>query len=381
MGVLLFMENSYSSIITPITSRLLNKNFEELYRILKKSSPLNNLYQKNIKMILEVLQENNGIELDSEDDCINFFSIIINFRTVQIKLLLKFLMEENLVILNRGKLKITDYGKLFLLSDKITQSIDIVRYFWEKLDWEELCSDRNNDYIVFGGRRYVASIFSQLDIRETKINDSMGVMLKDNVLFWNINKVLFEILNNKSMCFIINEILEPIGLISLIKCNKTQLVSINETSRIIFDYYSQGMIEEYNQMVEECWESYDKGNFQEAFDFARNILKVVNNIEAYNIIGCVYIKRKEYDKAKETFNYAISLLEKQKCHSQSEITNMDIFISLYFNLGLCYYYSEDLIRALHIFKEIKSTLPYILDRVEEIILSIKNKIVLDPVNS
>lgn len=373
------MKNNISSVITPITSRFLNKNSEQLYKIVQKSKPIDNLFLKNVVFILEAFQENNDNKLNSEEDFIRFFDIILDIKLEQIRLLFDFLLRNHLLVSQNNKLEISDKGKLFLLSDKISQNIDLIQFFWEKLDWEELCSDMGNNFLTFEGRRYVASIFSQISIKDIQTGNGMGVKLDEKVLFWNLNRVILQIINNKSMEYIIREVLAPIGLINMVDEGDIKWIRINETSKAIFHFYSKGMVDEYNHMLDECWESYDKGNFQEAFDFAKGILKVVNNIEAYNVIGCVYIKRREYDKAKETFNYAIRLLDKHNCDDTEDFINTDLYISLYFNLGLCYYYSEEAIKALHIFKEIKKTLPYTLGKVEEIIYSIKNKIVLNPI--
>lgn len=111
---------------------------------------------------------------------------------------------------------------------------------------------------------------------------------------------------------------------------------------------------------------------------ARNVISVVGNIpDAYNVIGCVYIKQGKYEKATDIFMVAMELCEKEIGEIQSNGNSYtEIYVSMYYNLGLCYFYMGNYLRALGIFTSIKKTLPYNLDSLEVIMNSIKKIIVV-----
>lgn len=373
------MKNGYGSVITPITARHFSKNTEKLYKLLQKTSEMENHLLKGALNALEIIKDKEALKCENANDFCFFLGNILDIEESRSLLIFKYILFRGFIFISNGEVSITDFGKLFLLSDKAAQNLDTIEYFYEKLDWQEIWGKGFSNYLTNDGKRYLASIFSQRE-SNLKYNSSLGSVLNEKELIWNTNEVILQILNDKSMLYIIEQIIEPLGLIKKIRIENDDWIKIDETSREIFKHYSYGMIDEYNQMLEECWESYDKGNFQEAFDNASGILKVVNNIEAYNVIGCVYIRKKEYEKAKETFNYAIKLLDNYTDNNPGSLMDMDLYTSLYFNLGLSHYYSGDFIPALHIFKDVKKNLPYTLDKVEEIYNAIKCRILLTPMN-
>jgi tetratricopeptide (TPR) repeat protein len=187
-----------------------------------------------------------------------------------------------------------------------------------------------------------------------------------------------ELLEDKYVESIMKNILKPAGLVRTIDENEGKSIRVTEAGRGVFEHYSYNMINEYIELVEESWECYDKGNFQEAFDTAVSIIGVAGRIlEAYNIIGCVHIRKGEYEKAKDVFMYAIEICEEKMgdLNDNWGIT-MENYISMYYNLGLCYFYMGNYIKAMHTFTTIRKTLPYTLESLEMIMETIKKLIII-----
>jgi tetratricopeptide (TPR) repeat protein len=100
-------------------------------------------------------------------------------------------------------------------------------------------------------------------------------------------------------------------------------------------------------------------------------------LEAYNIIGCVHIRKGEYNKAKDVFMYAIELYEDKIGEMNSNWSmSLETYISMYYNVGLCDFYMGNFIKAIHTFATIKKTLPYKLESLEMIMTTIKKIIII-----
>lgn len=351
----------------------------DLYRILQRNRVTRNILLEDIVSLLVLIDEYEIPTQDGKD--ISLPSFILDRLGVtenRILLILNFIVDERLVEPFNGLLKLTPSGRLFLISDEISSSMDLIKYYWEKSDWSRLFKSKGNGkYLQNASRRYLACLLSQLEnclIDIEKLKSKYGHI--EDIYFNNIF-VIKEMLNDSSMQDIIENIFEPMGLINVERNDNTKKFNLTARGKRVFEYYSQGMVDEYKELLEECWECYDRGNFQQALEMSRNIISVIGSMpDSYNVIGCVYIKLGNYEIAKDVFMLAMELCENR----MGDVLNkgeslMEVYVSMYYNLGLCYFYMGYYLRALGIFASIKKTLPYDLDSLEEIMNSIK-KIIL-----
>lgn len=351
----------------------------DLYRILQRNRVTRNILLEDIVSLLVLIDEYEIPIIEGEDISLPYFILDrLGVSKNRILLILKFIIDEKLVEPLNGMLKLTPAGRLFLISDEISSSMDLIKYYWEKSDWNRFYkSKRDSKYLQNDSRRYVACLLSQLEnclVDIDKLKSKYGHI--EDIYFNNIFAIK-EMLNDSSMQDIIENIFEPMGLINIERNDNNKKFSLTARGKRVFEYYSQGMVDEYKELLEECWECYDRENFQQALEMSRNIISVIGSMpDAYNVIGCVYIKLGNYEIAKDIFMIAMELCENR----MGDVLNkgeslMEVYVSMYYNLGLCYFYMGYYLRALGIFTSIKKTLPYDLDSLEEIMNSIK-KIIL-----
>lgn len=346
----------------------------DLYKILQRNRVSRNIFLEDIVSLLVLADEYDIPSLNGEDTSLPYFILNkLGIPNERIPLILSFIMEEKIVESINGVLKLTPSGRLFLISDEISSSMDLIKYYWEKSDWSRFYKSKGNKYLQHDSRRYVACLLSQIEncsIDIDKIKNKYGHI--EDIYFNNIFAVR-EMLNDSSMQSIIENIFEPMGLINA----DNKKFTLTDRGKRVFEYYSQGMIDEYKELLEECWECYDRENFQQALEMARNIISVIGSIpDAYNVIGCVYIKLGNYEIAKDIFMMAMELCESRIGDVKNKGESlMEVYVSMYYNLGLCYFYMGNYLRALGIFASIKKTLPYDLESLEGIMSSIK-KIIL-----
>jgi hypothetical protein len=370
------MDNEITAKIMPLRFACQDKETEKLHKILSGIKGCNN------KLLTYTIELLTYIDIDGlKVSCGRIgsaFSLLANLFKIpegQLDVLLRFIEEQKLVENVDGKIVLTPYGKLFTLSDKISAGIDIIKYIWEKLDWKEItgCVD-NNKFLEREGRRYTACLLSQLSNKYMTIAEAGRKYEYIDFIYLSNTYVLQEMIKDKYMKKILEDAFEPLGLIEK---NETT-ISLTDWGRKVFEHYSHNMLEEYNAMIDECWDSYDRGNFQEAFETAISIISVAGTIlEAYNIIGCVHIRKGEYNKAKDVFMYAIKLYEEKMGETNSNWSmSLETYISMYYNVGLCDFYTGNFIVAMHTFTTIKKTLPYKLESLEMIMSSIKKMIII-----
>jgi tetratricopeptide (TPR) repeat protein len=351
----------------------------KLYKLLQRVSLCNNRLLDLAMDILAVINEAPiKYEARYQNNIFRLFAKTQNTSLEQVKIIFRFLFEQELIELQEEKMALTSYGKLFLMSDRISSSVDMIRYFWENADWVEIFQGSPSKFLHRDSRRYTACLLSQIEVRNSSEEE---IMIKSQCIediFYGSLSAIDEILNDEGMLFIILNILAPLGLVK-IKCDaENREIVPTDSGRGIFEYYSKDMFKEYADLIEESWECYDRGNFQQAHEMAVNVIRVCGSmLEAYNIIGCVYIKQKDYERAMSIFLHAIQICEKKMADIDgSRDTVMESYISMYYNLGLCYFYMANNIRALQIFLSIRKTIPYTLDSLESIIDTIKKMIII-----
>lgn len=352
-----------------------NKEILDLYRILQKTKVSNNILFKAVDDVLSFIDEE-SFEFKGEitDITPEVFSKLQGISSQFIDIILKFLVSEDMIEINNKDLELTPGGRLFLLSDEISCSIDLIRYFWSKLDWDSVSNKRTfSKFLKFDARRYVACLLTQLENGNPDINILKEKYGHIDDIYFNNFFIIKELLEDEGMYFILENIFEPLGLIVINKKSEEKVIKLTKRGKMVFEYYSCEMMKEYTELIEECWECYDRGNFQQAYEMARNVISVTSSIlDAYNVIGCVYIRQGEYDKAKDIFMFAIDLCQyKMGEVNNGEETVMEIYVSMYYNLGLCFFYMGNYMRALNIFTSIKKTLPYNMESLEVIMKTIR----------
>lgn len=370
------MDNETTAKIMPLRLICQDKEAEKLHKILSCTKGCNNgLLTYTFDLLTYIDTEGAYASGNNIGSIFDLLGKAFMIPEGQLKVIKRFIEEQKLVENINGKIVLTPYGKLFTLSDKISAGIDIIKYVWEKLDWKLITGcNFNNRFLEKESRRYTACLLSQLSNKYMTIGEIRNKYKYMDFYYSSNLCIIQEMLKDKYMNIIIEDIFEPLGLIEK---NETEY-SLSHWGKKVFEYYSHNMLEEYNALIDECWESYDKGNFQEAFDTAISIISVAGTIlEAYNVIGCVHIRRGEYDKAKDVFMYAIELYEEKIGEPNNNwSTSMETYISMYYNVGLCDFYIGSFIKALHTFTTIKKTLPYKLESLEMIISTIKKMITI-----
>lgn len=370
------MDDEITAKIMPLKYACHDKETEKLHRIL---SGIKGCENKLLNYTLDILMyiDNGEIGISSErmESVLVLLMKSINIPEGQTKIITRFILEQKLIENVNEKILLTPFGKLFTLSDRISASIDIIKYVMEMLDWKDIteCSSSNR-FLEREGRRYTACLLSQINNKYMKIDEIKSKFEYIDFFYSSNIYILQEMLEDINMRIIIEDVFVPLGLLKRDGIS----YSLSDLGKKVFEYYSHSMFEEYNAMIDECWDSYDRGNFQEAFETAISIISVAGTIlEAYNIIGCVHIRKGEYNKAKDVFMYAIELYE-GKMESVDENGNMSLetYISMYYNLGLCDFYIGNFIKALHTFTTIKKTLPYKLESLETIMSTIKKLVVI-----
>lgn len=370
------MEKDISSKIMTMRVACEDKEIEKLHKTLSGIKNSSNYMLDNTILLLSYI-DNGQININGKmvRNVLGLIAKGIEIPENQVIPILKFIEEQLLIEVIDEKIILTPYGKLFILSDRVSAGIDMIKYVFEQLDWKEVTNClEDNKFLDKDSRRYTSCLLSQISlygtIPELLINKEIDLEL---IISSNIY-MLYDLLKDKYMGELINSIFEPMGLIR--KCENNYCLT--EWGLKVFDHYSYNMLKEYNELIDECWENYDKGNFQEAFESAASIIKVSSTIlEAYNIIGCVYIRKGEYEKAKNIFKYGIKLNdEKTGVLNPNLSMSLETYISMYYNLGLCDFYMGKYINAMHTFSNIKKTLPYKIESLETIMATIKKFIIV-----
>lgn len=370
------MESEITSKIMPLRYACQDEEAEKLYKLLSGiQSCENRLLGYTLELLTYIDNGDIAISCEKVKSILVLLCKTFDIHEEQTEVIAGFIEEQKLIEYLNGKMVLSAYGKLFTLSDKISASIDMMKYIFEKLDWMEVagCKDKNR-FLEKEGRRYTACLLSQLDNKYLKVEEIRSKYNYIDFIYSSNSYILQDLLKDKHMIKIVEDIFEPLGLI----LKNSGQYSLSSWGRKVFEHYSRSMLDEYNGMIDECWESYDKGNFQEAFERAVSIISVAGTIlEAYNIIGCVHIRRGEYNKAKDVFMFGIELYEERIGEiSENWSSSMETYISMYYNLGLCDFYIGNYIKALHTFTIIRKTLPYRLESLEMIMSTAKKMIVV-----
>jgi tetratricopeptide (TPR) repeat protein len=361
-------------VLLPFKSTCFEKKTEDLFRILQKNIIENRMLEEAKAILLFI--DTSSIECFGKPGTvfIEMISKELSIDYLRTELLLKFLFDEELLIIEMDKLILSSYGRVFLMSDTVSSTVDMIRYFWEKLDWDDLPGDNPaSPFLHKDARRYVACLLSQIN---SGYVESSKTENEEADLCVNKYNLVSELLLSP-VRYIIDNIFEHLGLIRVRTEGNRTSVKMIEAGRSIFEYYSYGMYEEYCRLIDDAWDSYDRGNFQEAYDTSISVMKVAGNIpEALNVIGCVHIVRNEYEKAEAVFKSAMSVCEDKLPSASSVECHMEMYISIYYNLGLCQYYMGRYINALHIFNSIRKTMPYNMENVNKMSDLIKKLIVI-----
>lgn len=379
------MDNDTTAVIRPIKNINYGLKGQALYKILEQTKIEQSLLLKYTKTILTFMD-------DSELRCsgiikqyiCDLISKALEIPVDMTNVVLKFLFSEKLISIENEKLKLTPYGRLFLISDTISNTVDMIRYYWEKADWNELSGSEVYDkFLDMNSRRYTACLLYQIEDKIYNLEYIKEKYSDVDLIYLNNYFVTRDMLKCKGIIYVLKNIFHPLGLLYVNEEDSETNVRLSNAGKKIFEHYSFNMKEEYTELIDEAWECYDRGNFQESFDIAKNVISVSYNIpEIYNLIGCVYIKMKKYDYARKIFNLAIDICDDNIIDiPEDKGVNIDSYVSLYYNLGLCYFYMGDFINALHIFNQVRKTVPYTLENIEEIVTTIKRSIIIGSVHN
>lgn len=370
------MDNEITAKIMPLRIVCQDRESEKLHKVL---SGIRGWNSRLLTCIIDLLTYIDGNEIKIPSGRIRSILALLakSFKIPegQRNVITRFIEEQKLVENIDGYIVLTPYGKLFTISDRISAGMDVIKYIWEKLEWKEITGcDESDRFLEREGRRYTACLLSQLNSKYMAIEEVKNKYEYIDFIYSSNVFVLQEMLNDKYIIKIIEDVFEPLGLIE----KDGTLYKLSDWGRKIFEHYSRNMLEEYNELIDGCWDSYDSGNFQEAFETAISIISVSGTIlEAYNIIGCVHIRKGEYNKAKDVFMYAIEIYEEKMGEMNGSWSmSLETYISMYYNVGLCDFYIGNFIKALHTFTTIKKTLPYKLESLEIIMSTIKQMIIV-----
>lgn len=321
-----------------------------------------------------IFSGNNGLDFkDLEEE--EFSSLYRKLRGISsflYELISEFCIFEGLIVNYEDMIQISEKGKAFLMSDVSIQFADIMKYFWFHRKWG---SSGEKFLAESGAKRFCSMLFMQAkDYFGYNPLKAFGITDKEiiNKNFYYIAENFFSQNYVKTM---IEDFFEPSGI--MIKRHSGGYES-TEFGTSVFKILSLNMEEEYINMLEECWECYDRGNFGQAFEMALDISMVLSkSSDPFLVMGCVYLKIKEYDKAKEIVRFAIHINETfvadVPSHKRYE---MNTLIFSYFNLALCYFHLGENIEALKILYQLKKSLPYNIDCIEDVLLTIKQTVLI-----
>lgn len=259
-----------------------------------------------------------------------------------IKLILDFLKKYGFIGFNDNVIETTYKGNLIQIMDPYMLSADLIRFLLFDVDWQRYF-EREDIYLSKDSRKYVFIMLYQFNLDILNELDK----IKENPLYkMSYFSSIDNIFSSSSLGAVCDEILIRLGLVTK---EKGYFIP-NDICREIFKYYSFELYEQYIGLIEECWDYFDRGDFEQAFDIAKSIAKVLVFVpEAYNVLGCVYIKIGEIEKARDMLSYAIEIYENT---SLGDIES-DSYILLHYNLGLAYLYMSENFKALKIFNDIK----------------------------
>ncbi|EYE89245.1 hypothetical protein Q428_03610 [Fervidicella metallireducens AeB] len=294
------MIDETNTVIIPIKNYCYDDKHHELHKLLSnlqlKRSELMDIINKILLRI--------DAEPDKDytkGDLLKNLKVELNLTRIQINFIISFLYDNDLIENKNGGISLTSYGKLFLISDDISKVVDVYRYLFDRCDWNKAIDNKiNNKYLEINSREYVASLF--LKCRDISIIEENAKNSDLNLeSLYNSYRILLEFLDDNGIKIIVKEILIPLGLVK--NEEKSKYFKLTNVGEEFFRFYSRNIKRQYIKMIEEGWENFDRGNFQEAYDMANSILYIENNIpDPFNIIGCVYIKKKEYELAKKYFS-------------------------------------------------------------------------------
>lgn len=312
-----------------------------------------------------------------EKNIVNFFYDEKGYDYDILKLAYLYCLNCGLFDIKNKKISINVNGKLFLISDDISNTVEMIKYFWNNFKYNEYWSDLNSgSFNKVKSKKYLACLLLQFDSASVNINP---LKYKNIDSIYEINQSTYnKLVNDSFIHFLIFKVFYSIGLINVNSNIENESVEITDAGRKVFEYFSLDMVDKYKTMMDESWEYYDRGDFNKAYDIAKNIVKIIGNMpEVYNLTGCIKIKEGEYDTARDTFLFALNLCEQditKDCCFNKNI--MDTYIIIYYNLGLCYFYKGDFIKAMHIFRCIKKTISYPIKSLDYIIDETKCKLII-----
>lgn len=325
-----------------------NDVINDLYIFIEEIETISNIYEKSAKKEL-------------------FFDLTSKYlgkSKSYIKLIMDFLKKYGFIILN-DTIETTYKGNLIQIMDHYMLSADLIRFLLFDADWQRYF-EREDVYLSKDSRKYVFIMLYQfnLDIL-SQLNK-----IKENPLYkMSYFSSIENIFSSSSLGLVCNEIFIKLGL----GTKEDGYFIPNDVCREIFKYYSFELYDQYIGLIEECWDYFDRGDFEQSFDIAKSIAKVLVFVpEAYNVLGCVYIKIGEMEKARDMLNYAIDIYENT---SFGDIES-DSYILLHYNLGLAYLYMNENFKALKIFSDIKRSKYHDLGNIDELIIDTKKLLIL-----
>lgn len=341
------------------------RNKDDLYNLVKLNKYIAEDVIEDLNLLMEDLQviSRSNINITNKNLLFELISKRFNKSIGYIKLLINFLKREDMVKIEQ-LIEVTEKGSILKYVDRYNLTVELIRFLLFEAEWQDYF-DKRDIYISTESRKYLFAMLSQVD---DKFISSVNA-LKDNLLF-NSSYFGTIIKINSSLAFksISKDLFCRLNLGNI----KDDCFVPNSIGKAIFSYYSKDLIQQYYRLMDECWDYFDRGDFEQAYDISRSIIKLLLFIpEAYNVLGCVYIKTGEIQKARDVLNYAIEIYEK------TSFGNIDTeaYILLYYNLGLSYYYMNENFKALKIFTKLKSMISFEIDNLDELIKEIKSTLV------
>lgn len=339
---------------------------DDLYNLIKRNKFNSNDVIKDLHYFIEQIDTISGIYEKSanKDLFLDLTSKYLGKSQMYIRLVLDFLKKYGFISLG-NKIEATYKGNLIETMDPYMLTADLIRFMLFDIDWQRYFN-KEDIYLSKDSRQYVFIMLYQFNLTILEELDKIKVNPLYKMSYFSSVENIFA---SSSLGLVYDEILIKLGL----GIKEKGYFIPNDICKEIFKYYSIDLYEQYIGLIEECWDYFDRGDFEQAFDIAKSIAKVLVFVpEAYNVLGCVYIKIGEMEKARDMLSYAIEIYENTSFGDKES----DSYILLHYNLGLAYLYMNENFKALKIFNDIKRSKYYDLGNIDELIIDTKKLLII-----
>lgn len=371
------MEVNNCPVIAPMKYKFYGYENKGLYRIfLDTDSNVNTMISKSVDIIDFIGENNLAIEKGADNSYLDLLSKGTAIPLFEVYTIMNFLEGEGYIVKDNSGIRISPEGRLIELMDKAMLSMAMFKFFWEKSDWKELVPYRNkNRFLEKDGRNYLALLLSR---HKWSFCTQIPVVLdkSEKCISRNLRTEMLSI--DKSMRFILENVLGSMGLLNISAEGEKAHFNTTARGQKLFEYCSRHIFEEHEDMVDESWECYDRGNFEQAYEMALEVLNVIpDKLEAYNILGCVLIRNRRYEEAEKIFTHAIEIFGRLKeVPEYSGFSQYEALDIIQYNLGLCYFHRSEYIRCIKTLRGIRNDAQYYAESISNIIARIKEIIIL-----